>query len=101
MHTALLSSTLLTLGQSQQPGMIWLYAGFVALVLVFLALDLGVFHRHAHIVSVKVPDLRCQIPPARYLVCQDMRWLGMRWLGMRWRGIGSRTCQRMALAWRC
>ena len=43
MHTALLSSTLLTLGQSQQPGMIWLYAGFVAIVLVFLALDLGVF----------------------------------------------------------
>jgi len=53
MHTALVPFTLLTLGQSQQPGMIWLYAGFVALVLVFLALDLGVFHRHAHVVSVK------------------------------------------------
>jgi tellurite resistance protein TerC len=30
-----------------------MYAGFVALVLVLLALDLGVFHRKAHVVSVK------------------------------------------------
>ena len=34
-------------------GIGWLYAGFVVLVLVFLALDLGVFHRRAHVVSVK------------------------------------------------
>ena len=33
--------------------MLWLYGGFVALVLVLLALDLGVFHRKAHVVSVK------------------------------------------------
>ena len=33
--------------------MIWMYAGFVALVLALLALDLGVFHRKAHVVSVK------------------------------------------------
>ena len=33
--------------------MIWMYVGFVALVLVLLALDLGVFHRKAHVVSVK------------------------------------------------
>ena len=33
--------------------MIWMYAGFVGLVLVLLALDLGVFHRKAHVVSVK------------------------------------------------
>ena len=33
--------------------MIWMYAGFIALVLVLLALDLGVFHRQAHVVSVK------------------------------------------------
>ena len=33
--------------------MIWMYLGFVALVLVLLALDLGVFHRTAHVVSVK------------------------------------------------
>jgi tellurite resistance protein TerC len=29
----------------------WFYAGFTAFVLLLLALDLGVFHRHAHAVS--------------------------------------------------
>jgi len=33
--------------------MIWMYFGFVALVLALLALDLGVFHREAHVISVK------------------------------------------------
>jgi len=33
--------------------MVWMYAGFVALVLVLLALDLGVFHRKAHVVSMR------------------------------------------------
>ncbi len=33
--------------------MIWMYVGFIALVLFLLALDLGVFHRKAHVVSVK------------------------------------------------
>ena len=31
----------------------WHYAGFIAVVLVFLELDLGVFHRHAHVVRFK------------------------------------------------
>ena len=31
----------------------WHWAGFVACVLVFLALDLGLFHRHAHTVKFK------------------------------------------------
>jgi len=31
----------------------WHYAGFVATVLVFLALDLGVFHREAHVVKFR------------------------------------------------
>jgi len=31
----------------------WFYAGFLALVLVLLSLDLGVFHRRAHAVSLK------------------------------------------------
>ncbi|MBL9031234.1 MAG: TerC family protein [Phycisphaerae bacterium] len=31
----------------------WLYAGFVGLVIVFLALDLGVFHREAHVVGIR------------------------------------------------
>ncbi len=32
---------------------LWLWVGFNLVVLALLALDLGVFHRHAHIVSVK------------------------------------------------
>jgi TerC family integral membrane protein len=31
----------------------WCYAGFTAFVLLLLALDLGVFHRHAHAVSFR------------------------------------------------
>jgi tellurite resistance protein TerC len=31
----------------------WLYAGFTGLVLALLALDLGVFHRRAHVVSFR------------------------------------------------
>ncbi|MBL8962488.1 MAG: TerC family protein [Phycisphaeraceae bacterium] len=31
----------------------WFYVGFVALVCVFLTLDLGVFHRKAHVVKLK------------------------------------------------
>ena len=33
--------------------MLWMYVGFLALVLLLLALDLGVFHRTAHVVSVQ------------------------------------------------
>ncbi len=33
--------------------MLWMYVGFTLLVLFLLALDLGVFHRKAHVVSVK------------------------------------------------
>jgi len=33
--------------------MFWMYAGFILLVLLLLALDLGVFHRHAHVISVR------------------------------------------------
>ena len=32
---------------------IWAYGAFLLVVLVFLALDLGVFHRDAHVVSMK------------------------------------------------
>ena len=32
---------------------IWLYAGFTAFILAMLALDLGVFHREAHVVRAK------------------------------------------------
>lgn len=33
--------------------MIWIWIAFIAFVLMMLALDLGVFHRNAHVVSVK------------------------------------------------
>ena len=41
------------LAQAEPSGIIWFYVGFVALVCVFLALDLGVFHKEAHVVSTK------------------------------------------------
>jgi len=33
--------------------MLWIWLGFIAFILSMLALDLGVFHRKAHVVSVK------------------------------------------------
>ena len=33
--------------------MMWIWIAFIAFVLLMLALDLGVFHRKAHVVSVK------------------------------------------------
>jgi tellurite resistance protein TerC len=36
-----------------EPSMIWIWVAFVVFVLLLLALDLGVFHRKAHVVSVK------------------------------------------------
>jgi tellurite resistance protein TerC len=33
--------------------MVWLWAGFLLFVVLMLALDLGIFHRKAHVVSVK------------------------------------------------
>ena len=31
----------------------WFYAGFTGFVLLMLAIDLGIFHRHAHAVSFR------------------------------------------------
>ncbi len=33
--------------------MIWMYAGFILIVIALLLLDLGVFHRQAHVISIK------------------------------------------------
>ncbi len=33
--------------------MLWIWLGFLAFILAMLALDLGVFHRHAHVVSMR------------------------------------------------
>jgi tellurite resistance protein TerC len=35
----------------------WAYAAFTAFILVVLALDLGVFHRRAHVVSMREAGL--------------------------------------------
>jgi tellurite resistance protein TerC len=33
--------------------MLWIWTGFISLILFLLALDLGVFHRHSHVVRTK------------------------------------------------
>ena len=33
--------------------MVWMWAGFILFVLLMLALDLGVFHRTARVVSIR------------------------------------------------
>jgi tellurite resistance protein TerC len=40
-------------GVERMEGTIWLWIGFNVFVLFMLALDLGVFHRHSHVVSTK------------------------------------------------
>jgi len=63
---------------------VWAYAGFIALVCVFLALDLGVFHRHAHVVSMRealtwsVVWLTCGLAFAGFVyVAYERHWLGL------------------------
>ncbi|MGD9688673.1 MAG: TerC family protein [Phycisphaerales bacterium] len=52
-----MTSVLLAAGSlvdvAPESGKVWAFAGFTGLVLIFLALDLGVFHREAHVVSFK------------------------------------------------
>jgi tellurite resistance protein TerC len=63
---------------------IWAYVAFIALVLAFLALDLGVFHREAHAVSMKeavtwsVIWLTCGIAFSAFVyAAYEGRWLGL------------------------
>lgn len=52
--TTLLPLLATTAATTEPTSMImWAYIGFIALVMVFLTLDLGVFHREAHEVSMK------------------------------------------------
>ena len=49
------------IGRSYHDGatrMIWIWTGFIAFVLLMLALDLGIFHRKAHVVSEPPRDCR-------------------------------------------
>ncbi|MBL8885495.1 MAG: TerC family protein [Phycisphaerales bacterium] len=63
---------------------IWAYAGFIALVVLFLALDLGVFHREAHEVSMKEAAtwsaiwLTCGIAFSGFVYfAYEHHWLGL------------------------
>lgn len=62
----------------------WAYIGFIALVMVFLALDLGVFHREAHEVSMKESItwsciwLACGISFTGFIYCAyQFHWLSL------------------------
>jgi tellurite resistance protein TerC len=63
---------------------IWAYVAFIGLVVVFLALDLGVFHREAHEVAMKeavtwsVIWLTCGIAFSGFVyMAYDNHWLGL------------------------
>jgi tellurite resistance protein TerC len=63
---------------------IWAYVGFVALVIGFLALDLGVFHREAHEVSMKeamgwsIVWLTCGVAFSAFVYfAYNNHWLGL------------------------
>jgi tellurite resistance protein TerC len=63
---------------------LWAYVGFIGLVIVFLALDLGVFHREAHEVSMKeavswsVVWLTCGIAFSAFVYqAYEKHWLGL------------------------
>lgn len=63
---------------------IWAYVGFIGLVVLFLALDLGVFHREAHEVSMKeavtwsVIWLACGLAFSGFVyLAYEKHWLGL------------------------
>ncbi len=63
---------------------VWAYVAFVALVIVFLALDLGVFHREAHEVAMKEAItwsaiwLTCGIAFSGFVyMAYENHWLGL------------------------
>jgi tellurite resistance protein TerC len=67
--------------------MVWLYAGFVAFVIGLLALDLGVFHRKAHVVSVKEA-----LGWSAFWISLGCAFVGIIYLGydQQWFGLGTR-----------
>jgi tellurite resistance protein TerC len=78
------ASTVQATAQADGGMKIWAYAGFIGLVLLFLALDLGVFHREAHEVSMKeaitwsVIWLTCGLTfSAVVYKAYDAHWLGL------------------------
>jgi len=69
--------------QPENP-MIWIWAAFVGFVLLMLALDLGVFHRKAHVVSLKEAAAWSVLWIALGLVFTGFVYLAYenRWAGM-------------------
>ena len=57
-------------------GSIWMWGGFVAFVLALLALDLGVFHRKAHAVTVKEAATWSLVWVALALAFNGLIWAG-------------------------
>ena len=57
-------------------GSIWMWGGFIAFVLGMLALDLGVFHRKAHQVSIKEAAAWSAVWVALALVFNALLWKG-------------------------
>ncbi len=57
----------------------WLYAGFVAFVMFVLALDLGVFHKKAHEVSVKEASIWTSIWIGTAFVFNYLFYLYAKW----------------------
>jgi tellurite resistance protein TerC len=65
--------------------MIWMYVGFIVMVLGLLALDLGVFHRHAHVVK-----MREALGWSAFWIALGLSFTGFIYLGYEhhWLGLG-------------
>ncbi|MCW5946269.1 MAG: TerC family protein [Fimbriimonadales bacterium] len=59
---------------------IWLWAGFVGLIIGFLALDLGVFHRKAHEIGMREALIWSAIWIAVALAFGGVIYLGWQWI---------------------
>ncbi len=66
--------------------MVWLWVGFIIFVLLMLALDLGVFHRHAHVVTVKEALIWSAVWATLGLTFSVFVYYGYE---NRWMGLGS------------
>ncbi len=66
----------------------WLYLGFIAFILALLALDLGVFHRHAHVVR-----MREALTWSAMWITLGVSFAGLIYLGYehQWMGLGTGT----------
>ena len=66
--------------------MLWIWLGFITFVLLLLALDLGVFHRHAHVVS-----LRESLSWSAIWIALGLSFSGLVYVGyeQHWMGLGA------------